>query len=40
MFSDSGNLEMRLEGVLFIAKQSFKELSEGALSASDGALGH
>lgn len=36
---DSGNLEIRLEGVLFIRKQSFKELSEWALAAFDSVLG-
>lgn len=37
--SDSGNLEIRLEGVLFISKQSFKELRERAQSASNSVLG-
>lgn len=37
--SDRGNLEIRLEGVLFISKQSLKELSEWARSASDSVLG-
>lgn len=37
--SDSSNLEIRLEGVLFIRKQSFKELRECAQSASNSALG-
>ena len=36
---DSGNLEIRLEGVLFISEQSFKELSVCAQSASDSGLG-
>lgn len=37
--SDSGNLEIRLEGVLFVSKQSLKELRDCARSASDSVLG-